>query len=52
MAGRERGLKLYDIETKQTKTLTKDHLVARPAISGDMSSGGLAKRRAECLRVR
>ncbi len=35
MAGGNPALKLYDIETKQTKTLAKDHLVARPAISGD-----------------
>lgn len=35
MAGGTPSLKLYNIETKQTKTLAKDHLVARPAISGD-----------------
>ncbi|GEM_PF-533420 len=35
LAGGNPMLKLYDIETKQTKTLTKDHRVARPAISGD-----------------
>jgi beta propeller repeat protein len=36
MAGGTPSLKLYDFETKQTKTLTKDHLVARPAISGNL----------------
>ena len=35
MAGGNPALKLYDIETKQTKTLAKDHLVARPAINGN-----------------
>lgn len=35
-AGGNPMLKLYDLETKQTKTLTKDHRVARPAISGDV----------------
>ncbi len=35
MAGGNPALKLYDNETKQTKTLAKDHLVARPAIGGD-----------------
>ncbi|MGI8858288.1 MAG: hypothetical protein ACR2JW_21305 [Thermomicrobiales bacterium] len=36
MAGGTPSLKLYDIETKQTKTLAKDHLVARPAINGNL----------------
>ncbi len=36
MTGGNPSLKLYDIETKQTKTLAKDHLVARPEISGDL----------------
>ena len=36
MAGGTPSLKLFDIETKQTKTLAKDHLVARPAISGNL----------------
>ncbi|MHB8646836.1 MAG: TolB family protein [Thermomicrobiales bacterium] len=34
LAGGNPMLKLYDIETKQTKTVTKDHRVVRPAISG------------------
>lgn len=36
MAGGTPSLRVYDIETKQSKTLAKDHLVARPAISGDL----------------
>lgn len=35
LAGGNPMLKLYDIETKQTKTLTKGHRVVRPAISGN-----------------
>lgn len=36
LAGGNPALRAYDIETKQTKTIAKDHLVARPAISGDL----------------
>jgi len=36
LAGGNPMLKMYDIETRQTKTLAKDHRVARPAISGDI----------------
>ena len=35
-AGGQPALKVFDIETKQTKTITKDHRVAAPAISGDL----------------
>lgn len=35
MTGGTSSLKMYDIETKQTKTIAKDHRVARPSISGD-----------------
>jgi len=36
MAGGNPSLKMYDIETKQTKTLAKDHHVVSPGISGDL----------------